>query len=108
MLSDQKSSPVQTPTNEEFIWKVYVQEQKTNTPEEIQEIYSRMLGNVAVLLYELSLLKHNEFFPLFTDFIDKRQVKQKTLVEHGYERIYKEVFDEDRFNEANRTAFEVS
>lgn len=106
VLSDQKSSPVQTPSNEEFVWKVYVQEQQTNSSDEIQAMYSRMLGNAAILLYELSLLKREEFFDLFKTFIDTRQVKEKSLVENGYERIYKAINDEEKFDQATRDLIE--
>lgn len=102
VISDQKSHPVQLPSNEDTIWKIYVPELKVNSGQAMAELYNRMMGNVGVILSQLSFLKNVEFFELFKRFIEQSKVVEKSLVENGYQRIYKEVFNEKEFNEIDR------
>jgi len=102
VISDQKSHPVQLPSNEDTMWKIYVPELKVNSGQAIAELYNRMMGNVGVILSQISFLKNGEFFELFQQFIEHSKVVEKSLVENGYQRIYKEIFNDKEFNEIDR------
>jgi hypothetical protein len=102
VISDQKSHPVQLPSNDVTIWKIYVPELKVNSGQAIAELYNRMMGNIGVILAQISFLKNVEFFELFKQFIEQSKVVEKSLIENGYQRIYKEVFSDKEFNEIDR------
>lgn len=100
--------PEQLPSNEVLIWKVVLPVFETTGTLTIKEAYNNLARIISVILSEASVLKPLDFLDLFKTFFKESGIEDKTLIVHGYQRLYREFFAKDDFEAEKRKTFRVA
>jgi hypothetical protein len=103
-IVDSPKSPEQLPSKEEFLWKVYLDNLKSKESADKNLHYSFISATFQVVLDEISLLKHEVFQESF-ETLFKSGLANKTLTINAYQREYREIYSENKFNLSMRNKF---
>lgn len=99
-------APEQLPSHEEFEWKVFLEFFDSADSKEINMHTARSSVAVMYILDEISLLPKEEFKELFNKLFTESDLAGKTLVLGSYQRMYRYVFKQKRFDRLQRQHFE--
>jgi len=99
--------PEQLPAHSEFKWKVVLEYFDSQVPEEINMHTARSSVAMMYILEQLSLLPEDEFRKLFDTLFAENDLAGKTLVLGSYQRMYRYVFKQQRFDSLQRQHFEA-
>lgn len=104
-IDDKVLPPTQLPSNQQYKWKVYINEFDSADPKEINFNTAKISTSLRYLLNEISLLKEVEFGNLFEQLFKDFDLATKTLSVNSYQRMYRSIFKEDGFNNFQRQFF---
>lgn len=98
-------APEQLPTHSEFKWKVFLEFFDSTVPQEINMHTVRSSTALMYILEEISLLPEEEFREIFHTLFAENDLAGKTLVLGSYQRMYRNVFIQSRFDSLQRQHF---
>jgi hypothetical protein len=98
--------PEQLPTHSEFRWKVFLEFFDSAVPQEINMHTAKSSTALMYILEELSLLPQEEFREKFQTLFLENDLAGKTLVLGSYQRMYRYIFNQKRFDSLQRQYFE--
>lgn len=98
--------PEQLPSHTELKWKVFIEFFNSKIPAEINLHTARSSVALSYILDEISLLPHDEFSKLFETLFKDYDLAGKTLILGAYQRMYRYVFKQPRFDSLHRQSFE--
>jgi len=98
--------PEQLPTHSEFRWKVFLEFFDSAVPQDINMHTAKSSTSLMYILEELSLLPQIEFRENFQKLFSENDLAGKTLILGSYQRMYRYVFKQERFDSLQRQFFE--
>ncbi|MCB9250837.1 MAG: hypothetical protein H6605_00075 [Flavobacteriales bacterium] len=98
--------PEQLPTHSEFKWKVSLEFFNSALAQEIKMHTARISVALMYVLGEISLLPQEEFQEKFHTLFKENDLAGKSLVLGSYQRMYRSVFNQDKFDSLHRKHFE--
>lgn len=99
-------APEQLPTHSEFRWKVFLEFFDSTVSQEINMHTARSSVALMYILEEISLLPQVEFREKFNTLFKENDLAGKTLVLGSYQRMYRTVFMQPKFDSLQRQYFE--
>lgn len=103
-IVDSTKSPERLPSKDEYLWKVFIQNLKSKESANKNWHYTLISAAFQVVLNEISLLKHEVFQERF-EMLFKAGLANKTLAINAYQREYREIISEDKFNLSMRNKY---
>lgn len=97
--------PEQLPSNSEYLWKVFLPVLKSKESTEKNMHYEAITVSFQMILNELSLLPYDDFQDKFHSLF-KDDLGNRTLTINAYQRAYRDLVSEDKFNASMRNKFE--
>jgi hypothetical protein len=104
-ITDQLLPPEQQASNNEYKWKVFVNHFDNPDPKEINMHTAKNSTSLFYILNEISLLKNEDFKDLFARLFKENDLATKTLSANAYQRIYRQIFPKDSFDNLQRQYF---
>ncbi|HBH49899.1 MAG TPA: hypothetical protein DDX98_14735 [Bacteroidales bacterium] len=104
-LIETPKGPEQLPSNSEYLWKVFLPVLKSKEPVDKNMHYASITASFQIILNELSLLPHDDFQAKFHSLF-KEGLSNKALTINAYQRAYRDLVSEDKFNNSMRSKFE--
>lgn len=98
--------PEQLPSHEEMKWKVYLEYFDSTVPEKVNLHTAKSSTTLMYILESISLLPEIEFRELFQKLFSESDLAGKTLVLGSYQRMYRYIFQQQRFDSLQRQHFE--
>lgn len=98
--------PEQLPSNQSFIWKIFVQFLDSSDVVKINFNAAQTAGSLLYILLEISLLKQEELKELFAELFTQQSLAEKTLSVNSYQRIYRFLWEEKDFDQFKREFFQ--
>ncbi|WP_419802810.1 hypothetical protein [Mucilaginibacter sp.] len=98
-------SPEQPSSNNELKWKVFLEYFDSTEPKEINIHTARSATALMYILESISLLPKIEFEELFQKLFTESNLARKTLVLGSYQRMYRVVFGQQKFDSLQRQHF---
>ncbi|MDZ7847620.1 MAG: hypothetical protein U5L96_13110 [Owenweeksia sp.] len=102
---DSPKGPGQLPSNSEYLWKVFLPVLKSKEPEDKNMHYAAITASFQMILNVLSLLPHDDFQAKFNSLFSKG-LSNRTLTINAYQRAYRDLVSEDKFQKSMRNKFE--
>jgi polyhydroxyalkanoate synthesis regulator phasin len=103
-LVETPKGPEQLPSNSEYLWKVFLPVLKSKEPKEKNIHYASITVSFQMILNELSLLPYGDFQEKFHSLF-KAGLGNKALTINAYQRAYRDLVSENKFNESMRNKF---
>ncbi|RTQ45045.1 hypothetical protein EJV47_26095 [Hymenobacter gummosus] len=97
--------PEQLPDNSKAKWKVFVQPVDSADYEEVKMGAAFVSTTLKAVLQDLSLLPTAEFEQAFLGLFTESNLGAKSLQATSYQRMYRSLFSEERFNDYRRDIF---
>lgn len=104
-LVEAPKGPEQLPSNSEYLWRVFLPVLKSKEPKEKNMHYAAITVTFQMILNELSLLPHDDFQEIFHSLF-KEGLGNRALTINAYQRAYRDLVSEDKFNNSLRNNFE--
>lgn len=101
---DKPKAPVQLPSPSEYIWDIFIPVLESKEPDDKKIHYAALTISIREILNCISLLPENKFLEEFDSQL-KKGLLDKTLIVNTYQKVYKDAFDEEKFNISNRSYF---
>lgn len=98
--------PEQQPSINEFKWKVFIEHFDSKVSQEINLHTAKKSTILWSILNEISLLPKDEFNDFFERLFKENDLAGKTLVLGSYQRMYRYVCTQKRFDSLQRQLFE--
>ncbi|MBW1297781.1 dsDNA nuclease domain-containing protein [Aquimarina litoralis] len=105
IVSDKIKTPVQVPSNDKIKWKVFLKFFDNSDSEKIEKHVAETTACIMWVLNKISLLKEEEFIELYGEFIESRSLGSKQINVNLYQRIYRDIYSEDEFQEFKKQSF---
>lgn len=103
-LVETPKGPEQLPSNKEYLWKVFLPVLNSKEPSEKNMHYASITVSFQMILNELSLLPHDDFQAKFHSLF-KDGLGNRTLTINAYQRAYRDLVSEEKFNASMRNKF---
>jgi len=105
-LVETPKGPEQLPSNSEYLWKVFLPILKSKEPADKNLHYASITVSFQMILNELSLLTQDKFQEMFHSLF-KNGLGNRALTVNAYQRAYRDLVSEEKFNASMRHKFET-
>lgn len=103
-LSNVIKEPEQIASNNELKWKAFIPELTEPVQEAKNAHYTKLTVTLQFIMDEISLLPSQEFSEGFMNMF-REGIGNRALVVNAYQRIYRDLVSEEKFNEVHRNGF---
>jgi len=104
-LVETAKGPEQLPSNREYLWKVFLPTLNSKDPAKKNLHYATITASFQMVLNELSLLPNDDFQDKFHSLF-KEGLASRTLAINVYQRAFRDLVSQEKFNESMRNKFE--
>jgi hypothetical protein len=99
--------PEQKPSHTQFSFTVSIENCDSKDAQEVNLHTAKISTSILSILNDLSLLPRDKFMKIFNDLFLKNDLARKTLVHGPYQRIYRNIFLKQRYDNLKRQDFET-
>jgi hypothetical protein len=103
--ADKLKSPEQIASNETFKWKIFTSKIDSPDKDKIRLQISGLILSMKYILRDISLIKDDEFFEIVNKLFKNEALAEKTMTTNLYQRIYRNIYLEETFNDSQRNVF---